>query len=531
MKKIVCLLAFFLHTSFAYGISELTPFDYLNNSGGLNTTAAPTSVADNESPDLQNVDFNEFGAIKKRKGYATLNTTPLTGETELTGLYQYRLNDGTSKLVCPHSTAFYKMDTDSSGVPDGTPDDITSGETITAEEKFSFDTIRNTLVATNGTDLPFKWDAVNSPNDIAQLGVPAGLTKAKYVVGFKDRTILANVTVSGVDYPSRFYYSDIGTLDTFSATSFISVQTDDGGQIRGIIVLGERLVILKDFGIYNILFTGDADVPFIVRKSNSDVGCISHWSIAKVKNNIVFLSPDGIYIYNGTESMKISDKIETTLEEFQTADYTKTSSANYRLLNQCWFTFTSAAGTHSDRVIVWDYSNNAFGLHVGMEPAVITTFYDGNNLERLYHADYYGYIYQNNTGNSDYLKNVQTAIDAYYITKWFTFNMPSHSKTVPHVFLYLDEEGDWDLSFSYTFNFQAGDWVTQSVSLFDDGGIVGVAIVGVDIVGGKDGIIERVDLRGQGQVIRMKFSNSNIDEPFVVNGFSPLARIQAIGTP
>lgn len=47
----------------------------INFNGGLNSTSGPLSVKDNESPDLQNIDFNKFGSISKRNGYAVLNTS------------------------------------------------------------------------------------------------------------------------------------------------------------------------------------------------------------------------------------------------------------------------------------------------------------------------------------------------------------------------------------------------------------------------------------------------------------------------
>ncbi len=530
MKRFLSLtLAFLLLCSPVFGATDLQPFNFLKNSGGLNTTAAPTSLEANEAQDLQNIDFNEFGAIKKRQGYDTLNSTALTGATQVTGLFQYRLNDGTSKFVTTHDDNFYKMDT-SGGVPDGTWDDITSGETITAANRFSFATIRNITIATNGENLVFKYDAVGSPNDLTQLSVPTGLTKAKYVVGFKERTILANVTVSGTAHPSRFYFSNIGTLETWIDTRFIDVQPNDGQEIKGIAVLGERLVILKDFSIYNVLFTGDADVPFIVRKSASDVGTVSHWSITDIKNNLAFLAPDGIYVYNGSESVKISDKIEKTLGEFTTSALSDTVGVNYRTLNQYWLTFADISSS-TDTIIIWDYANNAFAKHTGILASVLTILYDGNNLERLYHGDYKGFVYENNTGNCDKPEGVETAIDAFYITKWFDFGVPSNYKRVQFLFLYVNEEGDWDINVSYTFDFDAGDWKTATVNLFDTGGIVGVAIVGTDIVGGKDGIIKRLDLEGSGQVVRFKFSNANIDEPFTINGFSALVRLMGVGRP
>jgi hypothetical protein len=47
-------------------------FNEVAFSGGLNTTAGPFAVANSESTDLQNVDFNIFGSVLKRNGYVVL---------------------------------------------------------------------------------------------------------------------------------------------------------------------------------------------------------------------------------------------------------------------------------------------------------------------------------------------------------------------------------------------------------------------------------------------------------------------------
>lgn len=47
-------------------------FNEIAFSGGLNTTAGPFAVSNSESTNLQNVDFNIFGSVLKRNGYAVI---------------------------------------------------------------------------------------------------------------------------------------------------------------------------------------------------------------------------------------------------------------------------------------------------------------------------------------------------------------------------------------------------------------------------------------------------------------------------
>ena len=57
--------------------------------GGLNSTAGPLGLKDNESSDLQNIDFDKFGSISKRNGYATLHAAALNSGADCNGLWWF----------------------------------------------------------------------------------------------------------------------------------------------------------------------------------------------------------------------------------------------------------------------------------------------------------------------------------------------------------------------------------------------------------------------------------------------------------
>lgn len=85
--------------------------------GGLNTTSGPLGVGDEESSDLQNVEFNKFGSVSQRNGYTVLNTNILTGTCQ--GLYWYNAPSA-QYAVTVNQGYIYKMDN-----LDGTWDNIT----------------------------------------------------------------------------------------------------------------------------------------------------------------------------------------------------------------------------------------------------------------------------------------------------------------------------------------------------------------------------------------------------------------------
>ena len=124
--------------------------------GGLNSTAGPLELSNQESSDLQNVDFDKFGSIAKRNGYLNANTTPIASGAQISGLVDYELSGGTRyTLVIAGATVQYY---DSSSIT-GDPTDITGSLTITPDNLVSSAVLRETALMTNGEDLPFQWNA------------------------------------------------------------------------------------------------------------------------------------------------------------------------------------------------------------------------------------------------------------------------------------------------------------------------------------------------------------------------------------
>ena len=180
-------------------ISSAVSFSDKLLNGGLNSTAGPLGLKDSEASDLQNIDFSIFGSILKRSGYLNLNTVVTTGTSYASdGLYWFELTSNSAYVSYAIKVAggrIHKMDS-----LDGTWDNIT-GDALTAGSQADFASFINNVIITNGTDVPRKWDGITGTT--SNLGVPAGLTAAKYVEIYNNYTFLGNTTVSGTAHNSR----------------------------------------------------------------------------------------------------------------------------------------------------------------------------------------------------------------------------------------------------------------------------------------------------------------------------------------
>ena len=500
--------------------SSSVPTADINFNGGLNSTSGPLSLSNNESSDLRNVDFNKFGSIVKRNGYTALNTSAITNSPNSDGLHWYELTASgaySSFIMNVGDGKLWKQDS-----LDGTWDDITGSVTITADNFCEFENWLNKVYITNNTDVPFFW---SGSGNAAAMSVPANLTKAKCVVQFNNYLFLGNTVVNSVTHKSRFYWCEIKDDTTWLATSFIDVSKDDGQQIIKMIVMGDRLVVFKERAIYNVFFTGDNTIPFIIQKSNSPVGSIAQGSVQEVENGIVFLSYDGFYYYDGNNSYKISDKIQTTLSGYNTTRFHQARSMRQKNKNRYFCALPSSGQTNNDVVVVWDWLLNAFSIYTGMAVASMTSVYVSGIEERVYFGDYVGFVYRMDTGSSDYPLNVQTAINAYYYTNWKHYDDIVDQKGIPNVVLYY-QTANSVLTFAYAYDFENSDTYTQTISLATSTAVYGSAVYGVDVYAGTGGGQQRRDLDGRGRVIRFKFANATIGETFQIDGLGSLVHLE-----
>lgn len=111
-------------------------------------------------------------------------------------------------------------------------------------------------------------------------------------------------------YPSRVAYSKLYQPDRLGG--FVDVFPQDGDVVTGIIAYRGNLVVFKRRQIYQIL--GSSELDFEVRNTHTDRGCVAPMSIASVDNKIFFLSEDGVYVFDGAQTYRVSDPIRPDLE-------------------------------------------------------------------------------------------------------------------------------------------------------------------------------------------------------------------------
>lgn len=365
-----------------------------------------------------------------------------------------------------------------------------------------FETFLGTVLGGDSENTPWQWVVNNS--SASAMTVVSGLTGAKFIKRFQNYCILANVKVSGIRYPSRFYWSAYRSISSWDSADWIEVSKDDGDEITGLKVLGDRLVIYKENSIYIILFTGDADMPFLMQKSNSIVGCIAPYSIQEVDNGHIFMAQDGIYYFDGMNSYKMSDKISDTFYGLNGLKFNIASSIYQKKKNRYWLSVASGTSLQNNFVLTWNSYLNTWSKHTGISASAMSIFMVDGTDERPYFADYLGYAYRMDTGTDDYPSNGIAAINSNYYTNWKSFDDICDNKGVPHVYLVHRNESNTVLTLSYSYDFYNGDQYTQTFSLFTTQTVTALTT--------------RRDLTGRGKFVRIGFSNNQTNTSFRIDG-------------
>lgn len=309
-------------------------------SGGLNDSTDPTALAVNQSPDLLNLLVDDpVGAAKPRNGFTTCGKLPSANTP--TEMYTYSKSDGSNFLIVADNTNIYQTTDCSSWTR------IVTGQSST--HKPNFKTIRNELWFVNGSTWAYKWNGSTTTIIDGSENTPSPAPpRGRYIEFWRERVWIARTS----DNPSLVQWSaltDSAGADitpstgtgAWPATNAVYVDRDGGSPIYAIKAYRDNLYIFKDNGIWRLSFNNDFDLS--VQKTLSSVGSRFASSIVELDNLLYFVGPDGIYSFDGDNSVRLSDKI---YERFLSIQQPLTAEGSKIWTNQSDF----EAGTFSNTI-------------------------------------------------------------------------------------------------------------------------------------------------------------------------------------
>ena len=273
--------------------------------------------------DMFNMRVGSSGQVETRSGTASYQSaSALAGAPTITLATEYKPNASTTHTVIAAGSALYYYNSGWSA--------ITGSLTITAGDTNTFESANcnGTLVATNGVNPPWKW---SGSSNATALDVDSRFTTAKHLAWFDNRLWLANTNAN----TSQLWYSDIGDIETWGATSFYNFQA----AITAIVPAQNALIVHTLDGIFTLIPTGNTTIPYH-RQQRTVEAAIDGLSTVSLPADVqLFLQPDGVYSWSGGSQVeKISHQLDNGYwPKLNTSALENSIALRYPDANEVWF--------------------------------------------------------------------------------------------------------------------------------------------------------------------------------------------------
>lgn len=364
----------------SYKISSTT-----NASTGLVSTNSGTTWA------AASVDFNV-------KAY-------LATDAPTKGLHVAYKSDGTAKNLFSAGTVLYSADPGT-----GALTSVKTGLNASAV-KYRFAAVNDVVYYVNGFDGLRKYNFTTDSQVAATNGTI--LCEHKGLLFIADK-----------DDPNKVRFSNFGDYETFTSTDFIYVPSPKTGDpVVAMRSLNGTLVLWTRFSKY-VLYGSD-NATFQLEKAPGAKGTLSQETTTFDKNYVYFLSDDGVYKFNGTQDVLISQNIYQTILAMDNKDEACLSYNRGRLR----LYYPSAGSSFNDSCIVFNVnfeSVESFDTNTYVRFAQ-TAFNDEDKL--VVASSVVGQLFYQENDDNDYT-NAGGDINYYIQTHDHPFGSPARYKEI-----------------------------------------------------------------------------------------------------
>lgn len=511
----------------------------MNPSKGLNNLVSPSLIDNKEFSDMQNMEYDEGGVIRKRAGYVAAGNSLAAAR----GLGTFSTESSNYMVTIDGTTLKYRTSGNWSSA---------TGDTFTAGKDTSFTQARLKLFVWNGQDGGAYFDG-------SAVTRPGTMPKAKFSVYYQNKHIAA-----GVDgQPSRLYISNLTNAADFTVTTggtqpqpdstndsengnpnvpgatvfagtpalteanVLDIRKNDGDKITALGVFQDVLIVFKERSIFQVTFDSSGN-PTVTPVTYA-TGCVSHKSVVNIENDISFMSREGHRVlgnepqfFTAIRTQVLSIRIQPSMDAINKQYYSRCNGVYFD--NKYILAYPVGSSAIS-KTMTYDRRFQAYSLWTNFNAQDMVRYIDSLNNEDLYFLDDGGtQVYKRVTGT--YNDN-GAAIEAYVVSKAQDLGNPDITKFWVDLRLIFRR-----LSGQITFTVYQDDGVTvgtATIGTISSRGMglnmLGTVILGVDgeapSTGSTASFIDNpqsIGLNLDSRTIKYKIYNNRVDENFVLLG-------------
>lgn len=200
----------------------------------------------------------------------------------------------------------------------------------------------------------------------------------KYITIHKERLFGGNAP----NLKSYIYWSYSFKPDIFDAADYDFVRIDDGDAITFVQPILGKLAIGKTNSITNFETQSSDDTKWQFY-TYSFTGCPAPYSVAQSPLGIIYLSWNGIYVYNGETSQLISDVVTDVVRDFLVSNLNNAAGVFFDNEYQLAYTSDESGDSDNNRVLIFDNVRNAYVID-DKNINAFAVFAAGNDFGTLY---------------------------------------------------------------------------------------------------------------------------------------------------
>lgn len=369
---------------------------------GLDTNNPAPNIKDGRAVDLLNVKLSNAFNLKKRPGKSVINTTlddfDLSSPA-ITGLFDAEYSTGESWTLAFVGS---KLKYDNSGTwttVSGTAT-ITSGQ----DNQWLCQMALDNAICTNNVDKPLQVNKTPTKSEVSFTGLSNPITKANAVIWFRNYLIFGNTTENSIVRPTRFRWSNVGTISTWSDADFVDLSSFSGDEIIGFQEMYGDLFIFMKKSIWRASLVGGNDV-FTFNKVVDSFGAISKESIKLVnlsgnKVGVIYLNDNKfVYLFNGALITDIGASIQPTLDGLNIARL-QYAVGGYDDTDY-YLSVSNGGQSKNDIVLVYNVDIGEWSKYDDLDFNAFARVKESTSTLKSYIGNYYAFVYWMDNPSND----------------------------------------------------------------------------------------------------------------------------------
>lgn len=268
-----------------------------------------------------------------------------------------------------------------------------------------------------------------APYNAALIPLETQFPQAKYISFFDGRLWAAGLANQPYHIRWSAPYAPYGAHKVWPSIQYEVLMEQDNSPITGMHPLGENMIVFKNDSIWTMVDLGQDDLGlrrYVPKQADTaGIGCVANSSIQEVRGELVFLSEDGLYAFNGKTVRKVTldrrtqaDRLADTFASITKPRRPFVSSVNWTSRNVYLLSMTTDGSEENNLTVVWDYQRDAFWLWDNIDAQTWALDESSSDEQLLYFGDKDGGIYLFDSGRTDH----GGTINSYVVTQRLGLN-------------------------------------------------------------------------------------------------------------